>query len=66
MYNAFKFYFNEKVLDLLEKVLESPGKVLEFHIQLTVATLPCGLSLPSKYGSVFVNFANRPKTVQFV
>ena len=26
-------------MNLLEKILESPGKDLEFHIQLTVATL---------------------------
>ena len=34
-----KIIWYGRSLNLLEKILESPGKVLEFHIQLTVATL---------------------------
>ena len=33
------FIWYKKSLKLLKMFLESPGKVLEFHIQLTVATL---------------------------
>ena len=37
MCKASRFYLIEKNLDLLEKVLESPGKVLEFHITVNSA-----------------------------
>ena len=35
----FKFYLAHKELEFFEKVLESPGIVLEFHIQLRLGTL---------------------------
>ena len=37
--NLNNLYWYRRPLNLLEKVLERPGEVLEFYIQLTVATL---------------------------